>query len=99
MTTPDLRVRVLLTMQLALLGLIKPNVRAIACSWNTKHIFIHAIFDGEISDADRELMDELEAEVISHFPDVAVFVECVRLDMPERLMISSNEVCVYRRSE
>lgn len=99
MTDLELRIRVLLTMQTALLGVIRNNIRAVVCRWNFNHIQVRTVVDGEVSDADKELMDDVETEVISHFPDAEVSVKCVRLDMPERLALDTAEVYVFRRHE
>ena len=99
MTDLELRIRVLLTMQSALLGAIGRNVRAVVCQWDFDSIHVRSIFDGEISIADNELMDDVEVEVISHFPDAAVSVGCVRDDAPGRIYLEEGEVYVYRRFE
>ena len=99
MTEIELRIRVLLTMQSALLGAIRPNIRAVACRWDFNSIHIRSIYDGEISNADKELIDDVATEVISHFPDAAISIECVRSDAPERLVVDVTESYVYRRSE
>lgn len=99
MTDLELRIRVLLTMQAVLLGVIKKNIRAVVCRWDFDHIQVRIVVDGEVSDADKELMDDVETEVISHFPDAEVSVKCVRLDVPGRVVVDTAEVYVFRRHE
>lgn len=99
MTDIELRIRVLLTMQSVLLGAIGHNLRAVACRWDSNSIRVRSVFDGVISSIDRELMDDIETEVISHFPTAAVTIECIRVDAPNRISLEATEVYVYRRLE
>ena len=86
-------------MQSSLLGAIRPNIRAVACRWDFNSIYIRSVYDGEISDLDKESMGDVTTEVISHFPDFSVRLECVRHDAPGRLVLDVTEVYVYRRFE
>ncbi len=54
MTDNQLRIQVLLSLQMALLGEITPNIRGITCGWNAYDITIHCYFQGEINDDDKE---------------------------------------------
>jgi hypothetical protein len=53
MISTEIRVRVLLSVQRALLGHIGTAVRAIMCRWTEDEIHVRAVFDGEISDDGR----------------------------------------------
>nr|CUV13296.1 conserved protein of unknown function [Ralstonia solanacearum] len=55
----SLRVRLLLATQMALLGRISPNIRAISCGFFDGSIKAKAVFDGAILDSDREMMEEV----------------------------------------
>jgi hypothetical protein len=68
MDDDELRVAVLLSMQLALLGCVGPTLRLVACRWSECVIEARAVFDGEISEEDRETMSEVETELMAHFP-------------------------------
>ena len=46
----ELRVRLLLSIQRALLGEVTPNIRAVTAQIDTQTIVLHWIIDGEISD-------------------------------------------------
>ncbi|WP_427148456.1 hypothetical protein [Rhizobium leguminosarum] len=95
----ELRVRVLLAVQQSLLGSVGPNLRAVTCSWNSSAIQIRAIFDLAISETDKENMSEVEAEIMSHFPDQEVAVSCTRVDAPAMICANPNEVFVFKRRE
>lgn len=95
----ELRIRVLLTVQVSLLGAVGPNLRAVTCSWSSSDIRICAIFDLDISDIDVECMSNVETEIMSHFPNYEVKVNCVQTDAPSVIDIGPREVFVFKRRE
>ena len=99
MTNIDLRMRVLLSIQGSMLGLITPNIRGITCKWNEAQIWLRAIFDGEISDDDEEHMSELLTELVSQLPAHNSDIELVRNDFPEAMGPFFLDEWVYRRYE
>lgn len=99
MPSIELRIRVLLSLQAALLNNISANIRGITCRWSTSEITIHCYFQGEISDDDRESMECVATEVIADFPEHKISIECKRLDLPEPLNPHTLSAWVYRRRE
>jgi hypothetical protein len=100
MTETDMRVRVLLSVQRALLGHIGTAVRAIMCQWNEDKIHVRAIFDGEISDDDAEAISEAETEVFADFPSrTSVCFKLERCDRPLSIKHNADEVMVFKRLE
>lgn len=100
MTSTDMRVRVLLSVQRALLGHISTAVRAIVCRWSDDEIRVRAIFDGEISDHDAEAISEAETEEIADFP--SQFVVCFtleRLERPASINTYIAEQAIFQRLE
>ncbi|MBY3100015.1 hypothetical protein HFN65_33575 [Rhizobium laguerreae] len=97
--TTELRVRVLLAVQQSLLGSVSPNLRAVTCSWSSSDIQVRAIFDLAVSEIDKENMGEVETEIMSHFPDQEVAVNCTRVDAPAIIRADQNEVFVFKRRE
>lgn len=95
----ELRIRILLATQTALLGAIDARVRAVTCRWDNRHIQLRVIIDGRISVIDRETMSMVETEIMSHFHAHEVNVECVRVDVPQRIELLPNEVLVFSRRE
>lgn len=99
MKKAELRARVLLSLQIALLGIVGERLRAVACRWTDTQIRIRAVFDGEIDAVDVESMSEVETEIISHFPDHQIEVDCCRIDAPHPITALSDEVFVFKRRE
>ena len=100
MTSNDMRVRVLLSMQRAILGHIGTAVRAIMCRWTMDEIQVRVIFDGDINCDDAEAIAETKTEVIADFPSqVDVYFKLERLDYPVLIKHEIDEVAVFRRME
>ncbi|WP_070245920.1 hypothetical protein [Duganella phyllosphaerae] len=100
MTSTDMRVRVLLSVQRTLLGHIGTAVRAIMCRWTKDEIHVRAVFDGEINDEHAEAISEAETEIIADFPSqVAVCFKLERCDYPALIQHEIDEVAVFRRME
>ena len=99
----DLRTRVLLSLQRALLGEVTPEVRAVAVAWSAERITIRVYTCGE---APAVLRDEFDASVVTQVvadfshpegggPEVAVQFE--RCDPPAPLPDGGQ--LVYARAE
>ena len=99
MTDNELRIKVLLSLQVALLGEITHNIRGITCVWNISLITIHCYFQGEINADDKESMECVETEIIADFTEHEVNLECKRLDLPKPLNPHTLSAWVYRRRE
>lgn len=100
MNSNDLRIRILLTLQNALLGEVSQSLRGVACSWNSQSINIYAIFDGTISDGDRESMGFVETEIISSCSEHQVNLECKQIDYPKSISLEDTSATwVYLRKE
>lgn len=76
------RVQLLLGLQIALLGMVTPNVRNISCQADNGVIRLRTYFAGEVTADDEERMEEVASELISHFPGADIVSECLRLDPP-----------------
>ena len=95
----DLRVKVLLGMQVALLGAIGEGVRKILCQWNESEIRVRAIFDGEICEAEAEAILEAETEMMANFVHHNVSFVCERCDVPNKISQGKDECAVFARLE
>ena len=71
----------------------------VACHWNEFSIMARAVFDGEVRDEDRELMSEVETEMMAHFPHHQVLVKCERCDVPQLIDAEAPESRVFHRLE
>jgi hypothetical protein len=99
MDNKELRIKVLLSLQVALLGKISPNIRGITCSWDFSKIIIRCIFHGKIDEEDRDSMEIACTEVMADFPDHDVEIEYLRADASESLNKFVLMAWVYCRKE
>lgn len=99
MQDEELRVSVLLTMQVALLGAVGPDVRKVLCRWDVSKIRIRAVFDGPIREADADVMSEVETEIMASFPSHDISLVCERLDFPQPILMHDGERAVFARIE
>lgn len=82
MTKPE-RVRVLLSLQRALLGSIIAQVRAVDVCWNESEIRIRFAVDGREDPRLEEILTDVETEVLADFvPDADVSIGVERIDSP-----------------
>ena len=92
------QVHVLLSVQKALLGAISSQLRAVTVSWDMHRIDMYFIYDGELSEDDRESAECAATEVLANFPDDHVEAHYVRCDVPDRTPALGMHV-VFRRKE
>lgn len=88
-----------LSLQRALLGEITPDVRGITYGCDKNKIVIRCYFAGEITEEDEDSMDCVEGEVIADFPEHAIDLQCITLDMSESLAQHTLSAWVYLRKE
>jgi len=94
------RARLLLSLQRALLGQVREELRAVCCAWSTGSIQLRFIFDGPIEPDAAEDMRGVATEVIADFGDgVMIEEEILRSDFPEDLHIHALEAWAYWRKE
>lgn len=94
----ELRARVLLTLQVALLGMVTSNLRSVLTSWTATDVYIRMIFDGMVSSDETELASEIETEVISHLPKLSVTCTAISSLSFENVTPLANEVLVFQRA-
>jgi hypothetical protein len=99
--SPTLR----LSAQRALQGQVTPNIRKAYVRYRTGTIELLVIFDGDVSEDDRQRMEEVTSEILSDFPDIdLILASCDRIDAPERVRPEPMPgdlvfACVYARFE
>jgi hypothetical protein len=64
----ELRTQVLLSLQRALWGVITPDIRAIAVGWSQRIVRVRFLYDHSPTDADREVVGEVETDVVADLP-------------------------------
>jgi hypothetical protein len=84
--TQQFRIEVLLTLQVALLGWIRPSVRKVGVGWSDKCINVRIFHDGEPDEDDVEAASCVETEIMASFPDHEVVVSAVRFDYPKPIL-------------
>lgn len=101
MSDPELELRrgVLLTFQVALLGMVTPSLRGVTVGWDKRRIVGRCLFDGRVGESEVEAASEVEAEVMASFPDHEVSVTAEQLDEPAPLNSRSLTAWVYCRKE
>ena len=98
-TDLQLRRDVLLTFQVALLGMVGPSLRGVTVSWADRKIVGRLLFDGEVGADERECASDVEAEIAASFPDHEIEVTAGRCDFPEPVNERGLTAWVYRRKE
>ncbi|MFH0824609.1 MAG: hypothetical protein V2B18_17785 [Pseudomonadota bacterium] len=96
------RKHILLSLRRGLLAGVSPALRGVTVGWSWEElsVLIRCLYDGPISDEDRELMFEADAVVFSALGgDVAVEFSVERYDFPAPLMDRTLKEWVYRRRE
>lgn len=91
--------RIRASAQVAMLGAITPNIRAITCGQKDNTILIRAIFDGPISEDDIERIGDIGGEIVADFVDTLLDVQCLRIDAPAGFKDQHLDVWVYYRYE
>lgn len=101
MTNNEINFRrdVLLTFQVALLGMILPSLRGVTVGWDDDNIVSVCLYDCKICDDEDEITSDIEAEIMASFPDHKVSVTPEKYAYPNDLNIKTLKAWVYRRKE
>lgn len=97
MNNIELRTRVLLSIQSSLLGVVSPSMVGVSCRWTENSIWVYFILDRCPDEAILDDISCFETELISHFPDFDVTVEC--RDYSELNSYNEFTTWVYRRKQ
>jgi hypothetical protein len=96
----ELRQRVLLSMQRALLGEVTPDLRGVTAGWDTTRLDAIFVYDGVVTELVTEAVAVIETQVIADFfPELAVRFVAVRSPVPSDLNHFARRAWVYRRRE
>jgi hypothetical protein len=96
----DIRARLLLSVQRALLGAVSPRLRAVTCGWEGVEITLRFVFDGEMVEEDLEDAGVVATEVAADFPAPwTVDEDVARLDYPDDLRPVGLALWAFRRKE
>lgn len=95
----ELRRQILLAFQVALLGMISPHLRGVTVGWDSSSIAGIFFYDGFVSDADEEVVSDVEAEIIASFPNFTINLKAKRHDQSKSLSDEGFKAWVYCRME
>ena len=87
-------------LQIALLGVITPKIRAIGARTTANHHHFTVYVDGPISEDDEEDMAIVNTELWAHYPGIGghnVTHEVIRMDAPHS--IPKDQLFAYTRKE
>lgn len=68
----DRRVQVLLSMQMALLGMVTPRMASVLVSSSASSIRFRVRFSGVVGEAEVERVSEIETELLALLPEMEV---------------------------
>ena len=95
----ELQVRLLLSIQRALLGEVTPNIRAVTASIDEGTITLRWIIDGEITDDFRRDLSAVGAEIVADFESHQIAEEFLRCDAPRLIRDLYLDQIAYVRKE
>ena len=95
----NLDVDVLLTFQVALLGMVVPSLRGVTVGWDENSIYGICFFDCDIGDDEFEIASDIEGEIMASYPDHKVEVTAESFTYPNLLNNRTLKAWVYRRNE
>ncbi|HKP24275.1 MAG TPA: hypothetical protein VJV39_10440 [Dongiaceae bacterium] len=95
----ELRIRLLLSIQRALLGEVTPNIRAVTSQIDKQTILLRWIIDGEISDDFRLDLHAVGAEVVADFATHRIAEEFIRCDASHAMDELYLDDVAYARKE
>jgi hypothetical protein len=95
----SLRREVLLTFQVALLGMVEKHLRAVGVTWDDGRINAVLLYEDMPGDLEEETASDIEAEIMASFPEHEVSVKAQRFDAPADLEKLRLKAWVYRRRE
>ncbi len=87
-----------LSAQRALLGAVSQNLRHVSCEIESGIISVLFVFDGPISDQDREAASIACAEIVSDFPG-NISETYLRIDAPAPYRDKALRLWVFQRME
>lgn len=95
----QMRVRVLMSIQRALLGMVTPSLRGVSVSWDEHRIGARFVYDADDRE-NVEFVQEIETQVLADFGEDVVTDFAVEV-APESTApaLNESEVWVYLRRE
>jgi hypothetical protein len=98
-TDTEFRLGVLRMVQVALLGMVTPELRGVTVAFDAKRIHALFIYDGAITDEMEDIVSTVETEVMASYIDHLVEFEAVASSRSIRLSDYTLGYFVYARKE
>jgi hypothetical protein len=95
----ELRVRLLLSIQRALLGEVTPNIRAVTAQIGAQTIVLRWIIDGGISDSFKHDLSVVGTKVVADFATHQIAEEFIRCDSSHAMGEFYLDDLAYARKE
>jgi|SRR5262245_23012506 len=95
----QLRVRLLLSVQRALLAEVTPNIRAVTAAIDVDTIVLRWIIDGEVSDRMKLDLGTVDAKIAADFSTHQIAEEFIRCDSSHAMEEYLLDDLAYRRKE
>ena len=94
-----LRNRVLIGLQIALLGEVFPTLRALWVEWSAGAIQLRWLVDGPVSDEDKSSISSVETEVQAQFDPGLEVSSVIVSEFDTFAPDGANVACVFARRE
>lgn len=85
--------------QVALLGAITSNLRAVTVAMLDKELMLNFYYENEPTENEIDLSQVASTEVLSDFSNVMVREQQIILPQPERISLKDEDILVYHRYE
>lgn len=96
----DLRLKIMAALQIAMVGMVKPNLRSVLISYSASDIFTRFVYDASFTADDVEDVSCIETELMAHFyPEFNVECSAESIQPSIKIMPRSGEVMVFHRAE
>lgn len=93
----SLRVKVLLSFMIGLIGNSSPVLRCAKIKWDEEKIHLYFYYDGAISEEDHESAKCVATEMVSDFPEYKLGIDIFRWDYPKLIPKEEVEIVYFRK--
>jgi len=85
--------------QVALLGSVTPNLRAVIVTFDSKYIRLFFYYDHSPSEEEEELAEEVATELISDCTEYMIETEKTTMAYPQTIPEKKDGIFIYHRYE
>jgi hypothetical protein len=99
MTIDSLRVRILLSLQRALLGEVFPSLRSLWAEWTERGVLLRWHVEGSLSGEDQDSVTAVEADVLADCDPIFSVESEIVTHAPDVRRGQGSIACVFKRRE